>query len=199
MKKGKNRITKKSKDKKKKLTADIKTLLWSKSHLTALLKPWVILLVVGGLLFGKGREYGKLVVAVLDWSAVVSVSPQAKEGDRIVEELWRKEEARILQLAETLQKQLDAKPPQEKAAFEEQARKQIADEIQKSSQLVQQEVMKHVSMTVETIRGIVERYCKTHKIDLVINKQAGVIYATPVIDITEDIIQEVQKLGRGGR
>jgi Skp family chaperone for outer membrane proteins len=165
-----------------------------KQHLTSLLKMFVLVLVCSSLLFAKGKKYSDIVVAVLDWNAVVAVSPYAKEGDKVVEELWEKEEARIMELAKQLQAQLDTKPQQEKATFEEQARKQIADEIQKSSQLVQQETMKYVNLTVETIRSVIEKYCKTNKIDLLISKQSGVLYSADVIDITDDIIKEVQNL-----
>jgi Skp family chaperone for outer membrane proteins len=168
--------------------------LWMKQHLTSLLKLFVMMLVCSSLVFAKGKKYSDIVVAVLDWNAVVSVSPYAKEGDKAVEELWKKEEERIMELAKQLQSQLDAKPQQEKATFEEQARKQIADEIQKSSQLVQQETIKYVNLTVETIRGVVEKYCKENKIDLLISKQSGVLYSADAIDITDDIIKEVQNL-----
>lgn len=143
--------------------------------------------------YAKGKRITDVVVAVLDWSAVVAASPDAKQGDKIVEELWNKEQDRILKLASELQKQLDAKPATEKQSFEEQARKQIADEIQKSSQLVQQETLKYAQITVEKIRRAVEDYCKRNKISIVINKQAGVIYAEDVIDITDDIIKEITK------
>lgn len=155
---------------------------------------FVMMLVCSSLVFAKGKKYSDIVVAVLDWNAVVAVSPYAKEGDKAVEELWKKEEARIMELAKQLQAQLDAKPQQEKATFEEQARKQIADEIQKSSQLVQQETMKYVNLTVETIRGIIEKYCKENKIDLLISKQSGILYSADAVDITDDIIKEVQNL-----
>ena len=160
---------------------------------------FVMMLVCSSLLFAKGKKYSDIVVAVLDWNAVVAVSPYAKEGDKVVEDLWKKEEARIMELAKQLQAQLDTKPQQEKSTFEEQARKQIADEIQKSSQLVQQETMKYVNLTVETIRGVIEKYCKTNKIDLLISKQAGVLYSADVIDITDDIIKEVQNLKVSGK
>jgi Skp family chaperone for outer membrane proteins len=52
--------------------------------------------------------------------------------------------------------------------------------------------MKYVSLTIDTIRGIVEKYCKENKIDLLISKQLGVLYSADVIDITNDIIKEVQ-------
>jgi len=160
---------------------------------------FVMVLVCSSLLFAKGKKYSDIVVAVLDWNAVVAVSPYAKEGDKAVEELWKKEEARIMELAKQLQAQLDAKPQQEKATFEEQARKQISDEIQKSSQLVQQETMKYVSLTVETIRGVIEKYCKVNKIDLLISKQSGVLYSADAVDITDDIIKEVQNLKVSGK
>jgi len=166
--------------------------LWMKQHLTSLLKLLVMMLISSSLVFAKGKKMSDTVIAVIDWSRVVAESPYAQEGDKIVDELWKREEARIVVLAKQLQEQLDAKPQQEKQAFEEQAKKRIAEEVQKSSLIVQQETSKYVNLTISTIREAVTKYCKENKIDLVVNVQSGVIYSSEVLDITDEIIKTIR-------
>jgi len=163
-----------------------------KQHLTSLLKLLVMMLISSSLVFAKGKKMSDTVIAVIDWSRVVAESPYAQEGDKIVDELWKREEARIVVLAKQLQEQLDAKPQQEKQAFEEQAKKRIAEEVQKSSLIVQQETSKYVNLTISTIREAVTKYCKENKIDLVVNVQSGVIYSSEVLDITDEIIKTIR-------
>jgi len=184
MKKKKNKKTRKKKK-------SIMQKIWELKR-RCLLAGFVLsmLLCVG--LFAKGKKMADTVIAVVDWSRVVAESPYAQEGDKVVNDLWKREEARIVELAKQLQEQLDAKPPQEKQLFEEQAKKRISEEIQKSSLVVQQETSRYVNLTINTIRDAIAKYCKDNKIDLVINVQAGVIYSNEVLDITDEIIKIIR-------
>lgn len=141
----------------------------------------------------KGKKMSDIKVAVLDWAAVIAASPTAQKGDQEVANLRQQEEKRILSLAEELQKQLETKVGAERATFEEEARKKLNEEIEKSTQKIQQVTAERVQQTIREAYKIIKEYCEKEGIDLVLNTQSGIIYSGEVLDITDTIIEEIKK------
>lgn len=141
----------------------------------------------------KGKKMSDIKVAVLDWAAVIAASPTAQKGDQEVANLRQQEEKRILSLAEELQKQLETKVGAERTTFEEEARKKLNEEIEKSTQKIQQVTAERVQQTIREAYKIIKKYCEREGIDLVLNTQTGIIYSGEVLDITDAIIEEIKK------
>lgn len=151
------------------------------------------LFLASSVVFAKGKKMGDIKIAVIDWALVISQSPIAKEGDDAVAKLREREEAKILEFAKQLQEKIDKTPAAQKTTVEEEAKAQISKEIDKMTTQVTELTSSYITKTLESVNATVKKVANKLGIDMVLNKQAGIVYSTEVIDITSDVIKELGK------
>ncbi len=159
---------------------------------------------IGGAAFAEG-----LKVAVIDVNKVLNESDAGKDAKKKMEaryeELKKKIDAKNEE-AKKMKEELDKQKillGKDKLKEREDALKTKIDELRQLTQESEKEMQnRQGEMTREilkTIEGRLDKYIADEKLDLVLEKSAGVIHANPSMDITAKVLELVNKEKTGGK
>ncbi|NPA54289.1 MAG: OmpH family outer membrane protein [Aquificae bacterium] len=160
----------------------------------------VFLLALSG---SFAKDIRNVKIAVVDVQKAMLESKEGKKAKKEMEQkisYYKKQIDNLQKKYEEIDKQLQSpvlseagkkKKLEEKKKIEEKLRNlqlQAAQELNKMKIEAEKKL-------VEKLKKAAERYAKRHGIDIILAKSpmAGIVYANPTIDITEQIIKEMNK------
>ncbi len=166
-----------------------------------LLLPIMLMYVLAFSTYAKDIKDVKF--AVVNVEKVILSSKEGKKFKKEMEDklsYYQKQLEELKKRYEEIQKQLKSpvlseegkkKKEEEKKKLEEKVRNiqmQATQELAKMKQKAEKEM-------IEKVKEVVAKYAKKHSIDIVFIKSlmAGVVYAKPNLDITDQIIKEINK------
>ena len=159
---------------------------------------------VGSAAFAEG-----LKVAVIDVNKVLNESEAGKDAKKKMESRYEELKKKIdvkQDEAKKTKEELDKQKillGKEKLKEREDALKGKIDELRQLTQESEKEMQsRQGEMTREilkTIEGRLDKYIADEKFDLVLEKSAGVIHASPSMDITAKVLELVNKEKTGGK
>ena len=165
--------------------------------------------VAAATMFGATAFAEGLKVAVIDVNRVLNESEAGKDAKKKMEaryeELKKKIDAKNDE-AKKLKDELDKQKillGKEKLKEREDALKTKVDELRQLTQESEKEMQgRQGEMTREILKVIetrLDKFIADEKIDLVLEKSAGVIHANPSLDITAKVLELVNKEKTGGK
>ncbi len=173
-------------------------------------RAWLAAAAVAAVaVFGSAAYAEGLKVAVIDVNRVLNDSEAGKEAKKKMEvryeELKKKIDVKNDE-AKKMKEELDKQKillGKEKLKEREDALKGKIDELRQLTQEAEKEMQaRQGEMTREilkTIEGRLDKFVADEKIDLVLEKSAGVIHANPSLDITAKVLELVNKEKTGGK
>ena len=192
----------------------------------------VLLATCSAFAASKGKQYGKTVIAVVDWEYLAMNCNKAKTFDGLLNTLRTQEEKKVDDLAQKLQPRLDKEEQalyqlsteygelleKEKAGdktllvkkkqkekeysiiaegrdkYFSEATKQMQDAKDAQDKAMNAAQLKYTQEVVSDIIAAIKTISKRESIDIILSKTpAGVIWTSDGIDVTEDVLKELNK------
>jgi outer membrane protein len=160
-------------------------------------------ILVSSLMMVASFAHAELKVAIVDMQKVVQNSPGGKKAKASLEEEFTKKK-KELEKKETELKKMGEEIEKKKAVLSEDALKkkqaEFQDEMLKYRELVsrsQGEIQKRqadlAAPILEKVGKILDRLSKEKSYDIVLEKGAGILRFNPALNITDDVLKELEK------
>ncbi len=173
-------------------------------------KVWFAAAVLAAATVFAGAAFAEgLKVAVIDVNKVLNDSEAGKTAKKKMEARYEELKKKIDAKQDEAKKMKDELDKQkillgkEKLKEREDALKAKVDELRQLTQEAEKEMQgRQGEMTREILKVIetrLDKYIADQKIDLVLEKSAGVIHANPSLDITAKVLELVNKEKTGGK
>lgn len=163
----------------------------------------IMMLVFITLSFSLNLLAADLKIAVVDTKAAVDQTKDGKGAQKNIEEYIKSKQKKITQLEADLQKMRedfqkkssvlpdDVKMQKQQELQAEFAKyQQFAMDSQKEMQKKQQEVYEPI---FKKMRKVIDKFASKEKYDMILDKNAGVVFANDTVDITDKIVKAYEK------
>lgn len=163
----------------------------------------LLTLIVLTLSFSLNLFAAELKIAVVDTKAAVDQTKDGKKAQKSIEDYIKSKQKKISKMEKDLQKMRedfqkksavlsdDIKMQKQQELQTEFAKyQQFAMESQKEMQKKQQEVYQPI---FKKMRKVIDGFASKKKYDMILDKNAGVVFANDAVDITDKIVEAYEK------
>lgn len=163
----------------------------------------IITLTLMMLAFSVSLFAADLKIAVVDTKAAVDQTEDGKKAQKNIEDYIKSKQKKITKMEEDLQKMRDdfqkksavlsddiKMQKQQELQAEFAKYQQFAMESQKEMQKKQQEVYEPI---FKKMRKVIDGFASKQKYDVILDKNAGVVFANDAVDITDKIVKAYQE------
>ncbi len=169
------------------------------------MKRFISVFVVFILIFtlSNAKELKDTKIAVIDYQKAVLNSDEGKKAKKEMEEkisYYKKQIEKLQKEFEDINKQLQSPVLSEEGKKKKKEELRKIEEKMRNLQMQAAQELNSMRTQIEKklldkVKKAVEKYAKKHGIDIVlVNSQlSGIIYANPSIDITDEIIKELNR------